>query len=614
MTDHLASTQGERSQQAAGTNSRGNARDNGPSVTPKKTFSWDGVTIEAADMATLEVGKDGTVQLPVVKDGKMAPLWKPEPGVFNSEPVKASTVDGLKVSAAEANNLVLVSAAGKTGNMTSQNILFTKDMKTISTSLIGKGVINTTDLKLVISVDGGTPMTWSQRAPGKPFEKVDWDVKTITDKFPDKPIVARVVLRVGSGSDFIGIGEVGALVTSASSPIRNGSLPLISIVGQTARTYRYRSPIGSLKNEIDDEVRRSISTGGAAVAIIDGDRISYLQGYGFASTDKSEAFTPASITRLASLSKIYTALGVMRLASEGRLDIDKPFMSYVDLKKLPLLNPNKVPEGMKAITVRQLLNMTSGIDSSRRTDRTRFQVSFANEHNLKFPYDSCASASLILGYEPDYSPGSRQAYCNENYVILGRVIEFCSGGTYYDYVNKYVAQPLGITSLSLGSTSGSKRLPNEVSYYDGNQQVGPSVFEKNLQVSRSYGGIINGEAITLETMDSAGGLASSFSDIAKLALALNTEKISTIISPPFIREMNRMPSCVNSDSYFGMGMYFFKEGQNVNFVMAGVLYGCNLKINSRPDGRVVVLAYNTNNSGLNTVENEMPKLHQILNH
>lgn len=387
------------------------------------------------------------------------------------------------------------------------------------------------------------------------------------------------------------------------------------------RGRRIRST-NEFSTSVDSIISSKISKGGAGLAVIDGDQVTFLKCFGYANANERNLFNQDSVIRLASISKIFTALGILKLASMGKIELDLPFIGYSNITPVsPITDPR-----VKTITVRQLLSMTSGWDSSRRLDRTRYSLSHSAKYNFSTPYTPLDAAKLILSFPLEHQPGTQQSYNNENYILLGRVIESVSGCTYYDFINKEIAQPLGISTLSLASSDDTKRIKNEVQYYEESPVSGPSVYHKQLIVTRSYGALFDDrgegnylekQAVCVEIADAAGGLACSFYDLVRLAVALNSNKLSTIVKPQYISQIPQPPNSVNSDSYFGLGTFFFRENINnkvyLNLVMGGVLHGINLKMHARPDGRVIVIVFNSNTSTLDKVESVMPQLHYLLN-
>ncbi|MFC4060880.1 serine hydrolase domain-containing protein [Planomonospora corallina] len=172
---------------------------------------------------------------------------------------------------------------------------------------------------------------------------------------------------------------------------------------------------------------------GAFVAVTRGDRVVHAAGYGH--TAGGEPITEDTPMPLASLSKSFTALAVLRLADQGRIDLDAPVRSY--LPEFTMADPRAA-----RITVRQLLQQTSGM-----SDRT------FPELTLPAP-DTLAEAVAMLRTAPlATEPGTRMSYHNPNYVVAARLAEVVTGTPFADHLAAAVLRPLGMTSTRTVDTT-----------------------------------------------------------------------------------------------------------------------------------------------------------------
>ena len=146
---------------------------------------------------------------------------------------------------------------------------------------------------------------------------------------------------------------------------------------------------------------------------------------------------PQARIAVASGSKTFTALAVMRLVEEGRLRLDQPVREILG-EDLPLIDD--------AVTVEQLLTHTSGIGDYLDEDGD-WDVS---DHVLTRPVHSLTSSEAFLplleGHEPKFSPGERFAYCNGGYMVLGLLLERVTGEVYHDVIRRLVIEPAGLES------------------------------------------------------------------------------------------------------------------------------------------------------------------------
>ncbi|GGN49925.1 serine hydrolase [Actinoplanes campanulatus] len=168
---------------------------------------------------------------------------------------------------------------------------------------------------------------------------------------------------------------------------------------------------------------------GVAVAITKGDRVLHTAGYG--------DVTDRTLMPIASLSKSFTALAVMRLVEAGRLTLDTPIREH--LPGLP-----------ERITVRHLLHQTSGI-----TDRT------LREKSLPQPSSPAGAAERAKAATPASEPGSDYSYTNTNYHLLARLVEVVTGERFGDHLTRNVFTPLDMTdTINIDQTP--RDLPNQV--------------------------------------------------------------------------------------------------------------------------------------------------------
>jgi len=164
------------------------------------------------------------------------------------------------------------------------------------------------------------------------------------------------------------------------------------------------------------------STGlpGVSVVVTHGDRIVHAAGAGHDS--QGHPMTADTPMRVASVSKSFTAAAVLTLVSSGKLSLD-----------------SQVPSLPRGVTVRHLLNQTSGIDDSSvdigRLASTRTLAEYVSE---------LGPVSLTA------PPGTKWAYCNVNYDVAARLVEEASGQPFAEYMRSAVFEPLGMRNSSVG--------------------------------------------------------------------------------------------------------------------------------------------------------------------
>ncbi|MEV7907809.1 serine hydrolase domain-containing protein [Streptomyces anulatus] len=172
---------------------------------------------------------------------------------------------------------------------------------------------------------------------------------------------------------------------------------------------------------------------GAVVAVTKGDRVVRAAGYGHDA--EGRPVTAETRVPVASLSKSFTALAVMRLAEAGTVNLDTPVRRY--LPEFEMADPRA-----GRITVRQLLNQTSGMADSAFPDLTLPQA------------DTLAGAvARMRGAKLAADPGVRMNYHNPNYFIAARLVEVVSGVPFAEHMSAEVFGPLGMRSTTTVDTT-----------------------------------------------------------------------------------------------------------------------------------------------------------------
>ena len=166
--------------------------------------------------------------------------------------------------------------------------------------------------------------------------------------------------------------------------------------------------------------------------------IVYSKAFGLADGPPRRAATPDGIYHFWSVTKLFTATAVMQLVEDGKLNLDDPVTKY-----LPSFSTISKSSAAAVITVRQLLDHTSGMKNLAPTDLVRWI------HHL----DDAAvnQTALVTEKLQPYrtlanEPGRFGAYSNAGYIVLGAVIESAAGQPYEDFVRQRILQPLGLTS------------------------------------------------------------------------------------------------------------------------------------------------------------------------
>ncbi|MDD4465429.1 MAG: serine hydrolase [Dehalococcoidales bacterium] len=172
---------------------------------------------------------------------------------------------------------------------------------------------------------------------------------------------------------------------------------------------------------------------GVSVVVVKEDETVYAKGYGITSIDDPKPVDENTLFVLASVSKSFTALGVLLLRDGGIIDIDKPVVYYV-----PDFSLSDTTASSK-ITIRHLLTHTSGIPGSLAEPQGYFDG----------PDAMAEMVSDLGGLSLNNPPGDTFEYSNLNYFLLGAVVEAATGQTFENYMEKAVFEPLGLNRTTL---------------------------------------------------------------------------------------------------------------------------------------------------------------------
>jgi N-acyl-D-amino-acid deacylase len=153
---------------------------------------------------------------------------------------------------------------------------------------------------------------------------------------------------------------------------------------------------------------------GAAVAITNQGRLAYAAGFGWADPQQREAVAPASLFRIASLSKPITAVAVVQLAERGRLSLDARVLDILGAQPY-VRDATPVDQRLGTVTVRQLLQHRGGWDRDASFDPMFQSVRFAEQLQVPPPAAADDIIRIMLGRALDFAPGQRYAYSNFGY-------------------------------------------------------------------------------------------------------------------------------------------------------------------------------------------------------
>lgn len=227
-----------------------------------------------------------------------------------------------------------------------------------------------------------------------------------------------------------------------------------------------------------------------AVLVAKGAQPVFQQAYGLADRARNIPNTVDTRFRIGSMNKMFTATAIMQLVQAGKIDLDKPFGTYVTDY------PNK---GVSStVTIRQLLTHTGGTGDifGPQFEKNRLKLRTLQDY------------VNLYGSRPlQFKPGSKFEYSNYGFILLGVVVERVSGQSYYDYVHDRIYVPAGM--LSTGSEPEDAAVPN-----------------RSIGYTNAPGGTLQPNTDTLPYRGtSAGGGYSTVGDLMRFANALLAHEV-----------------------------------------------------------------------------------------
>ena len=179
-----------------------------------------------------------------------------------------------------------------------------------------------------------------------------------------------------------------------------------------------------------EEMMEAYDVPGVGLAVVEDGEISYVRGYGVRNVTTGAPVLPDTQFAIGSTTKSFTALGVMLLVEEGRVDLDAPVTTYLPEFRL------SDPEATRAATVRHLLSHTTGLV---RTDASTFDTSVTPADIIE-----AAATTQLAG-----KPGEVFVYSNVNTIIAGEIIERVTSRSWETFTRERILKPLDMTTATL---------------------------------------------------------------------------------------------------------------------------------------------------------------------
>ncbi len=309
---------------------------------------------------------------------------------------------------------------------------------------------------------------------------------------------------------------------------------------------------------------------GAALAISRNGVLVYARGFGLANTTSATPVQPDSLFRIGSVSKTFTAVAIMELVEQGKLQLDQSAFSYLP-NITPVSGATLNPQ-LASVTVRELLNMTGGWDRSIVPDAVDNTLVIAAATGFATPLSCSQVIQYQLGQPLQHNPGTTYAYSNFGYCILGEIVTQVGGVDYVDFVRQNVLTPLGVQRAKQADPFLSDTVNGEVTYYDyPGAPLAKNVYNPTGPlVPQPYGNhnFLDSEA--------SGAWITTPIELLRFVNGIDGVKGGPLLQPATIQLMQtEAPAFAGAAGFYGLGfdMHTVTGGSGLNWFKDGGLAG-----------------------------------------
>jgi serine beta-lactamase-like protein LACTB, mitochondrial len=285
-----------------------------------------------------------------------------------------------------------------------------------------------------------------------------------------------------------------------------------------------------------------------SVAVLTPEGSIWKGAWGFADLENFVPAKPASMFRLASVSKTLTAVAAMKLVEEGKLDLDAPVQKY-----LP-----SFPEKAWPVTTRQLLAHLGGIRHYKGDD-----------FNSTKHYWTVPDALEMFAADPlTHEPGTKYLYSTYGYVLAGAVLEKASGEPYAQLIRRVILTPSGTDTTRTDDLYSI--IPNRVRGYR----------------KQKDGSIDNTDLADTSNKIPGGGWISNAEDLVRYSRALMSGKL---LQPATMQAMwTPLQTADGKSTGYGLGWGVWREGSNLAVGHSGGQQGANTYLLLIPEKKIAV--------------------------
>src|SRR5829696_2479973 len=360
-------------------------------------------------------------------------------------------------------------------------------------------------------------------------------------------IIARRDFLRGSAAIVAGVSTLKSLAVLAQQEIAPNT-DYSSVVEEIKKTL----PVAIALRDIP----------GASIALVDGENIVWSEGFGYTDRSQKVKVTGDTLFHVGSISKSFTALGVLKAVDKGLLALDDPVKKH--LSWFSVNSGNGAVEAEK-ITIRHLLSHHSGLgtwsplgnpsDPQYHTRTFEEVVKSTRDSWLKFP------------------AGERFEYSNQGIDLAGYALKVTSGKPFVDFMREELLVPLGMTASTFDQAKATQKEACAVGY-----------------LSKRPVPIVNGIVMPLIA---AGGLFTSANDLARFVIfhSRGGAGVAKQILPQSLLQEMYAPQFTANDqmSGYGLGVYKAIQYKTVRLSHGGLGYGISAHYRFLPEHKIGVV-------------------------
>lgn len=322
---------------------------------------------------------------------------------------------------------------------------------------------------------------------------------------------------------------------------------------------------------VEKQVQEKKCVAIAAALSIDGETL-YKGGAGYSDVENKKSFESNTPTRIASIIKPMTAIAIMQLVEQNKIDLDEPIQEYI---------PQFPVKDQGNITVRQILSHTAGIPS----------YSGMKEIDNQINYPTLSDAVAIFANRDLVSiPGTEYHYTSYGYTLLGLIIEKVSGKSYEDYMQENIWDKAEMNNTGIEVYGVS--YPNKSLLYKKNKD-------------KSFSKL---EATNLSDRTPGGGVYSTVEDVLKFGNAVLNNQL---IRESTLNQMLVDPENTIDKSNYGLGWYVYTEKKGVEYAYGhtGSQRGASGQLIIIPEDNMVVVVLTNTSSQSKVIKNTASSLY-----